>query len=402
MSFLAPLWLAALVPWAAVSLWLIRGSGNSQAVPFLRLWTAQPTASPRNAHTLRRPPAWLLCMVTAMGLAVLAAAQPVWRVHPPVTAAAERVDPLSIVLASARATPTAQVMVRLRNDSSAASGVLRLNSAGQDIQAPITLPPHGQQRDYFLNPAPPLGDLVRVEASAADTSAADRRPAVITLARPVGWPCLMSAAESPPPAPMQRMMQVYGSRRPPADRSVAALISTAAIPPTATGLQIVPPTAPLGSNPTLAALLTVSPHPVAANVLHWPGPAAATAGPPPGMTAIVTRGPTVLLAASQIGGSRQLWANLELQSWDQTPDFVVFCTNAFDWLGIAAEDRSGLYIPQTSVAGAWKNPGTFAVASVVDRISPPAARSLQAWFSLAAAGVAMGAAALWPENRLQK
>ena len=72
MTLLAPLWLLLLAPWAV--LWAWRGWGGPAArVPFLRLW-------PRSVATVavrrRRPPLWAMLLLSAVGLAIVAAAGP--------------------------------------------------------------------------------------------------------------------------------------------------------------------------------------------------------------------------------------------------------------------------------------------------------------------------------------
>src|SRR5688572_11289157 len=48
MSFLAPLWLLALVPWGALLVWVLTGRRKRERIPFLPLWDAP--------EELRRPP----------------------------------------------------------------------------------------------------------------------------------------------------------------------------------------------------------------------------------------------------------------------------------------------------------------------------------------------------------
>jgi hypothetical protein len=46
MYFTSPIWLALLVPWAGVSVWLLWGRRDRTNVPFLKLWRG-PVESPR-------------------------------------------------------------------------------------------------------------------------------------------------------------------------------------------------------------------------------------------------------------------------------------------------------------------------------------------------------------------
>ena len=75
MSFLSPLWLWLLLPWVAVTFWLLWGRRRRTAVPFLSLWLGD-VESPRAKRALALPPLPLLAAIIATLLAVLAAARP--------------------------------------------------------------------------------------------------------------------------------------------------------------------------------------------------------------------------------------------------------------------------------------------------------------------------------------
>lgn len=75
MAFAFPWFLLALVPWAAVTLWLLVERPRRVRVPFLPLWRG-PAAVPRQRSAIRWPPISLAAAMLAMLLAVLAAARP--------------------------------------------------------------------------------------------------------------------------------------------------------------------------------------------------------------------------------------------------------------------------------------------------------------------------------------
>lgn len=81
MSFLSPIWLAALIPWAAVTLWLLQGRRPAVSVPFLALWqTRVPVPRPRRKREVL-PLAIVMALLAAL-LAIVAGAQPAipdWR-----------------------------------------------------------------------------------------------------------------------------------------------------------------------------------------------------------------------------------------------------------------------------------------------------------------------------------
>src|SRR5687768_11887510 len=75
MTFLSPLWLIGLVPWAAVALYLLWGRRRQQWVPFLEFWIG-PVQGPRPKRRLAAPPVSLAAALLAPLLALLAAAGP--------------------------------------------------------------------------------------------------------------------------------------------------------------------------------------------------------------------------------------------------------------------------------------------------------------------------------------
>ncbi len=75
MFFTSPWWLLGLLPWAAMTLWLLWGQRHRVSVPFLQLW---PRLQPHEhaKRSLELPPPALAALIAAMLLAVLAAAGP--------------------------------------------------------------------------------------------------------------------------------------------------------------------------------------------------------------------------------------------------------------------------------------------------------------------------------------
>src|SRR5688500_284668 len=78
MSFAAPLFLLALIPWTALSLWLLWGRRRRVRVPFVELWKI-PQALERPPRAFEWPPLYVVLILTAVLLAILAAARPTFR-----------------------------------------------------------------------------------------------------------------------------------------------------------------------------------------------------------------------------------------------------------------------------------------------------------------------------------
>jgi hypothetical protein len=92
MTFLAPLWLIALLPWGGVLIWMLMGRRPQARVPFVALWPNQ-TPTTRPSARLHRPPALVVLLLLAMLLGILGAASPVLRGMPSPDA-----HPITIIL----------------------------------------------------------------------------------------------------------------------------------------------------------------------------------------------------------------------------------------------------------------------------------------------------------------
>ncbi len=79
MIFIAPLWLLGLLPWLAVTVWLLRKRRRPTGVPFIEFWQRGPVTPPKPARNFASPPWPLALAMLAMLLALLAAARPAVR-----------------------------------------------------------------------------------------------------------------------------------------------------------------------------------------------------------------------------------------------------------------------------------------------------------------------------------
>src|SRR4051794_29991603 len=75
MSFIAPAWLLALVPWGGLAVYLLLGRRNKARVPFLDLWRG-PVKAPAVRRSLNPYPLWIACLLLAGLFAIMSASQP--------------------------------------------------------------------------------------------------------------------------------------------------------------------------------------------------------------------------------------------------------------------------------------------------------------------------------------
>jgi hypothetical protein len=429
MLLTAPLWLLALVPWAAVTLWLLWGARRREWVPFLPLWQGS-AGKKRHKRSLEPPPIALAALILAMLLAILAAARPAFRLrgaggrlkvlvdrgvtmsafangHPRYVELAATLDrllhgrwagrieiidvisgqsrstsadrwladvtamprtaidtsslvrsavarelasgedpvvllsdhpagandarfaqlsprrPLSnvgIVGLSARETPSVQVMVTIRNDSARTSAELRVQESARRID----LPSAGQEAHYFVD-VPTLGDSVEVSLAAADELEADNAAWLVREVLPAR-PEIRSSL----PDAVRRVIDVYQRARPAREASptIAIVNRVSDLPSGDPGIVVESAL----TGPAIAGELKVTSHPVTA-IIDW---FAATRGAKlapsrAGWTPLVTVGGHPLVAVRE-APARQIWIGFDSPDWPRSADFVVFWTNALDWL----------------------------------------------------------------------
>jgi hypothetical protein len=75
MFLAAPIWLLALIPWAGLAVWMLRGRRERVGVPFLSLWQ-DAEARPTTSRAVRPPPIAIALLLMTILLAILAASAP--------------------------------------------------------------------------------------------------------------------------------------------------------------------------------------------------------------------------------------------------------------------------------------------------------------------------------------
>ncbi|HWE02717.1 MAG TPA: hypothetical protein VG326_09935 [Tepidisphaeraceae bacterium] len=459
MLFAAPLWLFAMLPWAAAVLWILWGRRKRTYVPFLDLWRGPALHKPTR-RALQPPPIFLAAAIAATLAAVLAAAQPAIRssrpaaIHPitvildrgitmsaldhgqprfratamqavkalsayfkrprtpvdlwtlpgkgpsdrelenldaavanlPVTAfdtqasleetirdrlASSRgsivvisdrrlafddprlirfapagpIENVGIVSVAVRETPLAQIMVRLRNDSSRKSVSLKISTAGSIIQRTVDLPGRGERRDFFLDPAR-FGDVVEVAVDATDDLPADNRA---WLVREGSYPKLEPRTALSPE--LRRMIDVYARTRPPtpSSQTVAIVAAEGDLPSQIPAVIVAPAT-----GQTARGSVTARADPIAANVdwAAFPRQVEVAGMAPKGWTPAVSVGDRAIVAYRR-DPIPQAWVGFDAPAaWSATPDFVIFWANIFAWAGQGRE-RFASY-PLTAIDASWK------------------------------------------------
>jgi hypothetical protein len=431
MTFISPLWLLALIPWAGVAIWLLVGRNPRVAVPFIALWQEEDAARRRAEFRIQRPPIAIACMLLSILLGLIAAAKPsIIRGRVPVQilidhgvtmsgrtpadrpwaatltevrtifkssevegdapanglrdreALIARVQELKgerdvvvvsnqelesvefdsrivrvptealanvgIVRIAARETPRASVMVRLRNSSDLTHARLKVRAeAESSTEREIELPARDEERDYFVD-LDRLGNVVSIEVVVDDEVRADNRAWLVRV--PSSPRIEMRSTVSPE---LARMVEVYGRHRSTSDASpaIAVVDASARLAPPEAGVIVSNGTEP--ADPRTA--VRVADHPITSHVRDWQriaNDALMSSPPSEGWTPVVQAGTRVLVAVRE-QPARQVWVEFSSSSFARSPDFVVFWTDVFDWLG--GSSGSGFRTePVTQLDSSWQ------------------------------------------------
>lgn len=243
-----------------------------------------------------------------------------------------------IVHIAARARPAPQVMLRLRNCSSGPlRGALAVEADGRVIRRIAVNLPAEAVKDEFVN-LPESARTVTGRLELDDDLPADNEA---SLVYDRSWP--MIEARVPLPPAMQRMVESYRALRRASEgsRRVSVVDDVEAVPLNEAAVVVHRPGAG-GPATLIGAEVECADHPVTRGVIRWPGqPGDRRAALPAGeWTPVVRRGDSVLVAVRR-GPARGVWTCLDAESWATTPDFVVFWTGVFNWVGEGGEEFRG-------------------------------------------------------------
>ncbi|MGD0461849.1 MAG: hypothetical protein ABSB74_05105 [Tepidisphaeraceae bacterium] len=258
---------------------------------------------------------------------------------------------VGIDLLSVRASPATQAMVRLFNQSGLTSAELIVRADGNIVQSrQIALPPSGGKRDYFVDiPAAPT--IVEAQVQCDDSIQINHRAWAV---RGAAWPIVEPGSSLPPE--LTRMIEVYGRHRLPSqDSQRIAVVNASDSIPFGVPVAILADEAAGGTRLSTARPLIVTDDLLKIQSVEWSSIlAGATVWAAPGKDwqAIVSAGGAAIVAVRD-APVRQAWIGFRADGFARRPDFVVFWSAIFDWLGGAGSPdyTSGKVGP---LAGNWR------------------------------------------------
>jgi hypothetical protein len=328
MFLASPIWLLLLIPWAALLIWLLQGRLQHYRVPFLQLWPRKTPQARPPQRALDKPPIALISLLLALLIVIVVSAQPMIHTGPPPSA--QSADDVKIQRLAVRAGPTTQAMITLTNQGDLSHVKLIATADGNPLPPDeITLPHRTESQDYFLD-IPRAAAQIQIAVQDEDGSAIGD-PARATLRG--AWPILEPA--SPLSPALQRMIQVYTRRRPPGEGSRRIEIIASSIqPPPAQPCALVLNGQDADASLSAAPVFTVYQSPLTRSV-DWQRVLARAkiSSPPRGdWQPLILVGNAAILAQSQ-QPVRRVWVGFDSDNFPRYPDFVVFWTSVFDWLG---------------------------------------------------------------------
>ncbi|HEY8665572.1 MAG TPA: hypothetical protein VIL86_02855, partial [Tepidisphaeraceae bacterium] len=232
----------------------------------------------------------------------------------------------------------------------------------------------GQSRDYFIEM--PLAQTIEAGVDVSDDLPADN---AAWLVRAASWPRL--EIHGAVPAALERMVEVYRKNRPPGETSARVEIATAS--PSKEAVARVTLASAAGQ---IEGKIVAEDHPITRDV-DWPASLAqaAIAAPPAdaGWRAVVRVADHPVVAIKD-GPPREVWVGFDSESMALRPDFAVFWSNVFDWLGQSGQafqssqprpldDAWGIaagQLPAGTAQGLW--PGVYRRGEKLLAINAPA------------------------------
>jgi hypothetical protein len=327
-------------------------------------------------------------------------------------------QPLSAVGISAigaRLVPHPQVLVRLRNQSPATRAMLIVQSGDQERRVPLNLPAAPGEQTVFVD-FPSLHNMIHARLEPNDAGWLAAQAWLVRQHRPIHV-----RAQSALPAELRRMIQVYNQSQPasrdPAIVEVGDETAMVGRPGAIVATHSAPrPSDARGQRPTVIdSLLTA--HVQWNRVL-----ASARLSPlPQGNWQVLVSSAGRPALAVATGAPRRVWIGINAPLWSQSPDYVIFWKNVFDYLGggppvyaahtlhAAPRIQPGLYRDPNGQTEALNAPDVLIPSPVhhpwreqLSRLSRSAggAQNASKWFFLSA--LICGVLAMWPGQTMAR
>jgi len=380
MLLTSPIWLILLAPWAGLVAWLLFGRRDKTSVPFLNLWRVNELEIRKPRRAWEKPPVALAALLCGMLLAIFAAAGPAVRFQSSSKPLGE--NDVTIELLSVRNQARTQAMVRLLNQSDLSAVILTVKADVKTVQTRrAELPGRGQARNYFLD-IPGTPSAVDVDLDGDGVAEIHHHA---EASRRTTWPIVEARSDLSPE--LRRMSEVYGRRRPSGDGStrIAVLAGSG-------GLDLDSPAAFVADEQTASGKISevepliVQDGPLTRSV-DWAAvlPGALVWPMPPGIWQPVVSVAGHVVVAARSEPFRQVWIGFDSADFEARPDFVLFWSNIFNWLG----DGGPTYD--------WNESMKKMASDVV-----PAARSIASLVLLIAIGFVGLSAAAWRGSQRQR
>jgi hypothetical protein len=242
----------------------------------------------------------------------------------------------------------------------------------------VALPARGEKRNYFLT-VPAGASAVEAEVECDGATRIDHRA---QATRRAAWPIVEAA--SPLPAELRRMIEVYGRHRSPGEGSKhIAVLGVSGVWPAEQPAAIVADDSAAAAALSNLEPLAVLDSPLTKSV-DWEkilGRAKVSSPPTGDWQPIVTAAGVTVLAVRQ-QPVKQVWVGFQSDEFPHEPDFVVFWSNVFDWLGDGGQSYESAPSPSSEP--------TEPLAE-----AKPSAKPLAAPLFLAASGLICLSAVAW-------
>jgi hypothetical protein len=247
---------------------------------------------------------------------------------------------VGIVSVGARQGTSSELMVRIRNDSDFTKITLRVSSGPLVINREITLPPRGEQQNFFF-PTATLGPTVEVSILDPDDFPLDN---IAWLARERSFPKITTTSNVNPE--VQRVIKAFQKSHPPEANSQTLLIASANSPEPTADVTIAS-----SLEPVPQSTIDITTHAITANLTVTSlSKLSAAASAPKDWLPLLRAGGRTLLAIRDTP-RRQVWIGFTADNFAATADFVVLWTNILNWLSNSSDEYTSN--PITSLSSDW-------------------------------------------------